>query len=98
MNDKNYWITKGIKISFANTKGICVPSPRTTMIQKQKHIILNIVKIIIKVVKEARKQHYCRLIAKSNNKIKINMEHYKERDRKVHSMEQFPTLLVNDEK
>jgi hypothetical protein len=47
-----------------------MPSLRTAMIQKQKHIILNIVKILRKVINEAKKQHSSRLVAKSNNKIK----------------------------
>ena len=49
-----------------------------------------------------KRQNYIILnIAKSNNKIKKNTEHYKERDREstyIHSVEQLLTLLVNDEK
>jgi hypothetical protein len=43
MKDKNNWITQGIRIS-CNTKEVCMPSPRTAMIQKQEHIILNAVR------------------------------------------------------
>jgi hypothetical protein len=43
MKDKNDWITHGIK-NLENTKEICMPSPRITMIQKQKCIVLNNVK------------------------------------------------------
>jgi hypothetical protein len=55
-------------------------------------------KIIIKVIKETRKQHYCRLIAKSNYKLKKTWNIIKKEAGKAHSLEQFPTLLVNDEK
>jgi len=43
MRDKNNWITQGIKISCKH-KAASVPSLRTAMIQKQQHIILNVVK------------------------------------------------------
>jgi len=43
MKDKNDWITQGIK-NLANKKEVCMPWLKTAMVQKQKHIILNIVK------------------------------------------------------
>ena len=42
-------------------------------------------------------QLYSRLIAKSNNKIKITWNIITKDTGKVHSVEQVPTLLVNDE-
>jgi hypothetical protein len=51
-------------------------------------------KVLRKVIKGAKKQHYSRLIAKSNNK--NNMEDYKEKTGKMYSVEQGPTLVVND--
>jgi hypothetical protein len=50
------------------------------------------------VINEAKKQHYSRCIAKSNNKIKITWNIIKKETEKVHSVEQAPTLLVSDEK
>ena len=47
-------------------------------------------------MKEAMMQHYSRLIAKSNNKIKTWYITTKDTG-KVHLVEQVPTLLVNDE-
>ena len=72
----------------ANTQAVCMPSLRKAMIQKQKHIVLNIVKILRTVIKEAKKQHYSRLIAKSN-KIKTTwtIVKIKKEARKVHSGE-----------
>jgi hypothetical protein len=39
------------------------------MIQKQRHIV-NYCRILKKIIREAKKQHYSRLIAKSSNKVK----------------------------
>jgi hypothetical protein len=47
---------------------------------------------------EAKKQHYSRLIEKSNNKIGTTWNIMKKETGTIHSMEQVPTLLVNDEK
>jgi hypothetical protein len=55
-------------------------------------------KILRKFIKEAMKQHYSRLIAKSDNKVKTTWNIIKKETGKVHSVEQVPTLLVNDEK
>ena len=43
-------------------------------------------------------KHYFSLIAKSNNKIKRTWNIVKKQTGKVHSVEQVPTFLVNDEK
>ena len=43
VEDKNDWITQGIKIS-CYTEEVCMPLLRTAVIQKQKHIMLDIVK------------------------------------------------------
>jgi len=52
----------------------------------------------MKVMKEATKKYYSRLTAKSNNNIKITWNIIKKETGKVHSVEQVPTLLVNDKK
>ena len=49
-------------------------------------------------MKEAKKQHYSRLIAKSNNKIRTTWNIMKKETRTVHCVEKFPTVLVNFEK
>jgi hypothetical protein len=71
-------------------------SSRTTMIQKTKSHHIKYCKIIRKVIKESRKQHYCRLIIISNNKILKKWNIIKEETGKVHLVEQVFTLLVND--
>jgi hypothetical protein len=48
-------------------------------------------------MKEAKKQHYSRVVAKSNNKI-TTWNIIKKLTGKVHSVEQLLTLLVNDKK
>jgi hypothetical protein len=42
-------------------------------------------------------QHYKRLIAKSDNKIKTTWNIIKKETGKLHSMEQVPSLLMNNE-
>jgi len=49
-------------------------------------------------MKEAKKQHYSRLVAKSNNKIMTTWNILKKETWKTHSVEQLLALLVNDEK
>jgi len=60
MKDKNDWITQGIK-NLANPKAVCMSSLRTAMIQKQKDILLNILKILRKLIQGAKKQHYSKI-------------------------------------
>jgi len=49
-------------------------------------------------LKEAKRQHYNRLIAKSNDKIKTTRNIIKKETGRLHSVEQLPNLLVNDRK
>ena len=53
MKDKNDWITQGIKISCKH-KEVFTLSLRMAMIQKQKYIVLNIVKSYEKSYKKLR--------------------------------------------
>ena len=53
----------------------------TAMLQNKKAHYTKYCKIVRKFIKEAKKQHYNRRIAKSNNKNKNNMEYCNERDR-----------------
>jgi len=46
----------------------------------------------------AKKQHYSRLIAQSDNKIRTTWNIIKKEIGTVHSVERVPTLSVNDEK
>jgi hypothetical protein len=55
-------------------------------------------KILNSVIKEAKKQHYSRLIAKSDNKIKTTWNIIKMKTGKMHLSEQMPFLLTNNEK
>jgi hypothetical protein len=50
------------------------------------------------VIKEARKQHYSRLIAKSDSKIKTSWNIVKRETGKVHLTRQIPSLLQPVEK
>jgi len=64
---------------------------------KAKAYYIKYCKILSQVIKEAKNQHYSRLIAKSN-KIKTTSSIIKKETGKVHSVEQIPNLLVNDVK
>jgi hypothetical protein len=55
-------------------------------------------KILSRVIKEAKRQHYCRLIAKSDNKIKTTWNIIKHGSGKLHLTEQIPSVLINSEK
>jgi hypothetical protein len=63
---------------------------------KAHHIIY--CKILRKVIKEAKQQHYITLIAKSSNEIKTTWNIIRKETRKVYTVEQVPKLIVNDEK
>jgi hypothetical protein len=54
-------------------------------------------KILSKVTKEAKKEHYSRLTAKSDNKIKTTWNIIKNKTGKMHLPEQPPSLLINIE-
>jgi hypothetical protein len=55
-------------------------------------------KILSRVIKEAKRQHYCRLIAKSDNRIKTTWNIIKCESGKLHLTEQIPSVLINSEK
>jgi hypothetical protein len=55
-------------------------------------------KILNNVIKEAKKQHYSRLIAKSDNKIKTAWNIIRRKTGKIHLTENMPSLLTNNEK
>ena len=64
-------------------------SLKTAMIQKQKCIVLNIVKILRKLIKEVKKQHYFKLIAKYNNKVRTTWNIIKKRQKSSFSVTGF---------
>jgi hypothetical protein len=55
-------------------------------------------KILTRVVKEAKRQHYHRLIEKSDNKIKTAWNIIKHESGKLHLMVQIASLLINKDK
>jgi len=67
VKDKNDWITQGIKISCKHKRNLYAFTKNNNDPKAKAHYT-KYCKIIIKVIKETRKQHYCRLIAKSNIK------------------------------
>jgi hypothetical protein len=55
-------------------------------------------KILSRVIKEAKRQNCCTLIAKSDNKIKTTWNITKCQSGKLHLTEQIPSVLINSEK
>jgi hypothetical protein len=56
-------------------------------------------KILSRVIKEAkRQQHYCKLIEKSDNKIKTSWDIIKYESGKLHLTEHTPSVLIKSEK
>jgi hypothetical protein len=55
-------------------------------------------KILIRVIKEVKRQHYCRLITKSDNKIKATWNIIKCESGKLHLTKQITSVLINSEK
>ena len=85
MNDKNEWIIPGIKISWKHKRSLCAFPKNSNDPIAKAHI--KYCKIPRTLIKEAKKQHFFRLIVKSDSKIKTTWNIIKKRTRKVHTVE-----------
>ncbi|PNF23822.1 hypothetical protein B7P43_G15913 [Cryptotermes secundus] len=94
---KNDWITQGIKISCKHKRTLYVNS-RNNNNPNIRVFYVKYCKILRNVIKEAKKQHYRRLIAKSDNKIKMTWNIIKRETGKMHLTDQMPSLLAKSEK
>jgi hypothetical protein len=54
-------------------------------------------KTLSRVIKEVKRQHYCRTIEKADNKIKTTWNMIKHESGKLQRMEQIPPFLINNE-
>ena len=97
MKDKNIWITQGIKINCKHKRSLNSFNKNSND-PKANAYYIKYCEILRKGIKESKKQHYSRLTAKSNNKIKTTLNIILKETGKVLSVEQVPSLLVNDEK
>jgi hypothetical protein len=88
---KNDWITQGIKISCKRKRTLYVNS-RNSEDPNTRVFYIKYCKILKSVIKEAKKQYYSRLIAKSDNKIKMTWNIIKRETGKGHLIEQIPPL------
>jgi hypothetical protein len=95
--NKNGSITQGIKISCEHKSRLYIHS-RDSNDAVIKAFYIRYCKILNKVIQRAKRQHYNRLIAKSDNKIKTTWNIIKQETEKIHVTEQMPSLLINDEK
>jgi hypothetical protein len=94
---KNDWITQGIKISCKRKRSLYIYG-RNSNDPNTRAFYIKYCKILNNVIKEAKKQHYCRLIVKSDNKIKTMWNIVKRETGKIHLSEQMLSLLINNEK
>jgi hypothetical protein len=92
---KNNWIMRGIKICCKHKRSLYTFTKNSSGPKAKAHYI-KYCKILRKVIKETKQQHYSRLITKSNNKIKT--KNIIMRKRETHTVVQVPSLVVNDEK
>jgi hypothetical protein len=65
---------------------------------KAKTHYINYCRILKKVIREAKKQHYSRVIARSSNKVKTTWNIIRKETGKLHPTEQIPSLVVGNEK
>jgi hypothetical protein len=66
---KNDWIMQGIQISCKHKRSLYAFSKKSNGPEAKAHCI-KYGKILRNILKEAKKQHYRRLVAKSYNKVK----------------------------
>jgi hypothetical protein len=93
----NDWITQGIKISCKRKMSLCIYR-RNSSDQNTRAFYIKYCKILNNVTKKAKKQHYSRLIAKSDNKIKTTWDRVKRETGKVHLTTQIPSPFIDNGK
>jgi hypothetical protein len=82
-NKKNDWITQGIELSCKHKISLYAFTKNSSDPKAKAHYI-NCCRILKKVIREAKKQHYSRLIAKSSNKVKTTCNITKKGTGKLH--------------
>ena len=92
---KKDWITQGIKISWTHKRSLYTFTKNSN---EPKANRITYCRTLRKLINEAEQQYYNGLTAKSNNEIKTTWNIIKKQTGKAHSVEQVPTLLVNDKK
>jgi hypothetical protein len=92
MKYKNDWITQGTKIFCKHKRSLCAFTNNSNY-PKAKADYIQYFKILRNVIEDAKKRHYSRLTAKSNNKIKT-WKIIKKETGKVRSVEQVPSVLA----
>jgi ribosomal protein L33 len=88
---------QGIKISCKHKRSLYTFTKNSNDLKEKAHYI-NFCRILKKVTREAKKQHYSTLIAKFSYKVKTTWNIIKKETGKVHPTEQVPSLVVSNEK
>jgi hypothetical protein len=76
----------GLQISCKHKRSLYAFTKKSNGPEAKAHCI-KYSKTLRNVIKEAKKQHYRRLLAKSHNKVKTTWNIIKQQTRKVHSVE-----------
>jgi hypothetical protein len=84
--NKNGWITQGIKITCDHKRRLHTYS-RDNNDAVIRAFYSKYCKILNKVIQDAKKQHYSRFIAKSNNKVKTTWNLIKQKTGKMYIAE-----------
>jgi hypothetical protein len=93
----NNVITQGINVSCRHKKSLYILNIRSNNPQMRTQFN-KYCKILSRVIKEAKRQHYCRLIDKADNKVKTAWNIMKHESGKLKRMEQTLRVLINNEK
>jgi hypothetical protein len=93
---RNDWITQGFKTSCQHKRSLYIHSRSNK--PHMRAYYNKYCKILTRVIKEAKRQHYRRLIEKSDNKIKTTWNIIKHESGKLYPMEQISSVLINKDK
>jgi hypothetical protein len=97
MKDNNNWSTQGIKISCKHKRSQHAFTENSNeTIATARYIQYR--KTLRKLITKPKTQHYSRFTTKYNHKTKTTWSIIQKETRKVLSVEQIPTLLLNDKK
>jgi hypothetical protein len=92
----NNWITQGIKISCRHKRSLYILNRRSNNPHIRTHYN-KYCKTLSRVIKEAKREYYFRLIKKAV-KLKTTWNMIKHESGKLQQMEQIPPVLINNEK
>jgi hypothetical protein len=94
---RNDWITEGSKIFSRHKRGLYTLSRRRNNPHMRAHYN-KYCKTLSRAIEEAKRQHYCRLIEKADNKVKTAWKIIKHESGKLQQLEEKALVLINNKK